>query len=100
MLQCNVHARPYGVVYWERGGVKITNSVKYQIDAFEDVGGYFVLTLKFKISHQSDYGEYVCEAANLYGMHQSSVELIGGGLVGWRLVGWWDDVVGGMVVSS
>ena len=77
ILECVVIAFPHAVSYWQKNGLRIKNSLKYRIEAYDE--GYHTLTLSLRIfiTESGDYGEYQCVAANSLGSDEGVVNLYG-----------------------
>ncbi len=77
ILECRITAFPLAINYWEKDGRRITSSLKYRIDAYDE--GEHTITLSLRIHGISDidYGEYKCVAANAHGKDEEASWLYG-----------------------
>ena len=67
LLECLISANPLSAAWWERGGVRLEDDVKYRIHLWE-IGGYTRTLGAFIHDLQPyDYGEYTCVAENQFG---------------------------------
>lgn len=77
ILECIISASPLGVTSWTRNNKRLSNSIKYELDLYND--GQDKITLSLRIAHidRSDFGEYVCEASNSLGKTKAIMKLVG-----------------------
>ncbi|XP_046350652.1 limbic system-associated membrane protein-like [Haliotis rufescens] len=76
ILECIISASPLGVTSWTRNNKRLSNSIKYELDLYND--GQDKITLSLRIAHidRSDFGEYVCEASNSLGKTKAIMKLV------------------------
>ena len=70
ILECRITAFPLAVNIWQKDGVRITSSVKYTIDAYDEGDHTITLSLRIRNIEVEDYGQYTCVAANPHGRDQ------------------------------
>lgn len=77
ILECQIVAFPQAVIYWAKDGRRITSSVKHRIEAYDEGDHRLTLSLRIHVQDQTDYGEYLCHAANSLGTDQKFMYLSG-----------------------
>lgn len=77
ILECIITAFPHAVNYWEKDGRKISSSVKYRTEAYDEGDHTIVLSLRVHDIEPTDYGEYKCIASNPLGQDQQVMYLYG-----------------------
>ena len=74
-------AFPQAINFWEKDGRKVTSSTKHRIEAYDEDNEHHRLTLSLRvhIDDASDFGAYVCVAANSLGRTEQVMYLYGKG---------------------
>ncbi|KAL8574996.1 hypothetical protein ACOMHN_064527 [Nucella lapillus] len=76
ILECMVSAHPQGQAFWRFRGQHITNSQKYTVNIYPQVGTDLI-TLSLTIRHleADDFGKYSCIASNSLGSSSKKMTL-------------------------
>jgi len=77
ILECAITAFPHAVNYWEKGGRRITSSMKHRIEAYDEGDHTLTLSLRIRVIDDGDFGEYRCIASNSLGHDEGSMVLYG-----------------------
>lgn len=77
ILECTITAFPHAVNYWEKDQRRITSSIKYRIEAYDEGDHTLTLSLRISTLESVDFGEYRCVASNTLGKDEGTMVLYG-----------------------
>ncbi|KAL3867262.1 hypothetical protein ACJMK2_044476 [Sinanodonta woodiana] len=76
-LDCIVEAEPHGTVRWTKNDLPLPDEKwKYSTMMFDGDGDVITLQLRITTLDESDFGFYTCEASNIIGKGQATMELL------------------------
>lgn len=74
-LHCSIEAFPSPSITWIKDGLELSNNQHYSVAIFDTSNEFSQTTLRIKKIEKRQYGNYICRAANKFGVSEAEARL-------------------------